>query len=213
MNLKIYVVVSSELCRGRPAEEVVEAALKGGATVIQLREKNLPGKKLMELAQKYRRLTEQYGALFIVNDRLDMAQIANADGVHLGQDDIPALVARRLLGPDKIIGISVGDAAEARRAQEEGADYVGLGPFFPTGSKDDVGEPVGLDTLRKVKEAIDIPVVAIGGIKVEKVAALCAAGADGVAVISAVVSAPDIKGATIRLVEAMQRKKLSGEME
>ncbi|NLP18373.1 MAG: thiamine phosphate synthase [Firmicutes bacterium] len=213
MNLKIYVLVTSDLCKGRPPDKVVNATLQGGATAIQLREKNLLGRELVDLALKYRQLTHQYGALFIVNDRLDIALAAGADGVHLGQDDIPASVARRLLGPDKIIGVSVANAAEARKAREDGADYVGLGPFFPTESKTDVGEPVDLDTLREVKGAVDIPVVAIGGIKVENAAVLCAAGADGVAVISAVVGAPDIKDATTRLVEAVQGKKLSKEGE
>ena len=213
MNLKVYVLVTGELCQGRPPGEVVEATLQGGASAIQLREKNLSGRELVDLACKYRQLTKRYGALFIVNDRLDVALAAGADCVHLGQDDLHARVARRLLGSKKLIGVSVGDVAEARNAQADGADYVGLGPFFPTDSKADVGEPVDLATLREVKEAVDIPVVAIGGIKAENAAALFAAGADGVAVISAVVAAPDIAGATRRLLAVAEGRGLSAKGE
>lgn len=207
MNLEVYVIGSRELSRGRSQGEVIEAALAGGATVVQLREKNLSGRELLALALQYRELTQRYGALFIVNDRVDIALAAQADGVHLGQDDLPAPVARRLLGPDKIIGVSVDNVDEARQAQEAGADYVGLGPFFPTGSKTDTGKPVSLDTLRAVKAAIGIPVVAIGGIKAEKAGNIIAAGADGVAVISAVVGAPDVKLAAQQLAAAVRAGK------
>ncbi|HHW55256.1 MAG: thiamine phosphate synthase [bacterium] len=206
-NLEVYVIGGRELSRGRPQGEVIEAALAGGATAVQLREKDLAGRELLALAREYRELTRKYSALFIVNDRVDIALAVEADGVHLGQEDLPAPVARRLLGPEKIIGISVDNVEEALQAQAAGADYVGLGPFFPTASKTDTGKPVTLDTLRAVKAAISIPVVAIGGITAERAGDIIAAGADGVAVISAVVGAPDVKLAAQQLAAAVRAGK------
>ncbi len=132
-----------------------------------------------------------------------MALAADAHGVHLGQEDLPAAAARRLLGEGKILGISVESAEEALRASEEGADYLGVGPVFPTPSKKDAGEPIGLEGLRRIREAVSLPLVAIGGIDEERVAAVFEAGCDGVAVISAVVSAPEMEKAVRRLREAV----------
>lgn len=207
MNLELYVITGSKLSRNRPQEEVIEEALRGGATAVQLREKDLSDREQVELALKLREITRRYNALFLVNDRVDIALLAGADGVHVGQDDIPVPLARKLLGSGKIIGVSVDNVAEARQAEADGADYVGLGPFFPTASKADAGEPVTLDTLRAVRQAIKIPVVAIGGIKAENARAIVAAGANGVAVISAVVGAPDVKQAAAALLAEIRAGK------
>jgi len=207
----LYVLTGGDTDRGRPVEEVVEAALLGGATAIQMREKALSGRELLLLAQRLRRLTKRYGVPLLINDRVDIALLADADGVHLGQSDVPAACARRLLGPGRIIGVTVDGVDQARQAQADGADYVGLGPFFPTDSKGDAGPPLGLDTLREVKAAIDIPVVAVGGVKRENARSLIAAGADGVAVISAVVHAPDVRQAAADLLAEVRAAKAERE--
>ncbi len=211
MHWDLYVLTGGDTDRGRPVEEVVEAALLGGATAIQMREKALSGRELLLLAQRLRRLTKRYGVPLLINDRVDIALLADADGVHLGQSDVPAACARRLLGPGRIIGVTVDGVDQARQAQADGADYVGLGPFFPTDSKGDAGPPLGLDTLREVKAAIDIPVVAVGGVKRENARSLIAAGADGVAVISAVVHAPDVRQAAADLLAEVRAAKAERE--
>ncbi|MGI9953489.1 thiamine phosphate synthase [Moorellaceae bacterium AZ2] len=207
MRYDLYVVTSSELSCGRETLEVVRQALAGGATVIQLREKNWPARALVEVGQEIRRLTREAGASFIVNDRLDVALAVDADGVHLGQDDLPAAIARRLLGPGKILGVSVGSVAEARDAQAAGADYLGVGPVFATGSKADAGRPVGPELISTLKRVVSIPLVAIGGINRGNAAEVVAAGADGVAVISAVVSARDVRAAAAELLAVVQAAK------
>ncbi|WP_434075036.1 thiamine phosphate synthase [Moorella naiadis (nom. illeg.)] len=199
----LYVIITTKLGGGRPTLELVQAALAGGATAIQLREKDLPAREQVELGLAIRELTRAAGATFIINDRLDVAQAVAADGLHIGQEDLPAPVARKLLGPDKILGVSTGTVAEARQAEADGADYLGVGSIYATGSKGDAGEPIGPAGLRAIKEAVKIPVVGIGGINASNAAAVIAAGAAGVAVISAVISAPDVAAAARRLREVV----------
>lgn len=191
----LYVVTDEGLSRGLTHAEIAERAVRGGADVIQLRDKRMGGRKLMEHARKIRLLTREAGKLFIVNDRLDMALASGADGVHLGQEDMAIADARPLVPAGFIIGVTVHDDGEAVSAEKAGADYVGLSPVFQTGSKTDAGEACGLNMVRKVKQAVSIPVVAIGGIGPSNARQVLEAGADGLAVISAVVSQEDVEAA------------------
>ena len=209
LDLSLYVVTDQKLSRGLGHEEVARQALAGGADVIQLRDKGLSGAELYRLASRIGELTRESGGTFIVNDRLDIALAAGADGVHLGQDDLPVRAARSV-APGLIIGASVSSVQEAMRAERDGADYVAISPLFDTGSKDDAGPGNGLEALRQVKGAVSIPVIGIGGIDRSNVLDVSAAGADGVAVISAVVSQDDIAAAARDLrslvVKARERK-------
>lgn len=205
LRLGLYVITCADAGRGRGHLDVVRAALAGGADVLQLRDKEMEGGWLFRLAIEVRRAVEESGSpcLFLVNDRVDVALAAGADGVHLGQDDLPAAAARTLMGPAGILGVSAGTVEEALRAQEEGADYLGVGPVYATPSKHDAGEPIGLEGLSSIRAAVSLPLVAIGGIDEEKVEEVFEAGADGVAVISAVASAADMEDAVRRLRRAV----------
>lgn len=200
----LYVVTDERLSLGRSHLEIAQTALKGGADVIQLRDKGRSARDLLEIAKKIRPITTAAGATFIINDRLDLALLA-ADGVHLGQSDLPIGAARRIAPRPFIIGASVGSVEEALQAEREGADYVVVSPVFATGSKDDAGPGHGLQTVREVQGAVMIPVLAIGGINQENAADVIRAGADGCAVISSVVSAPDISSAARALRGAIVR--------
>ncbi len=188
----LYVITDELLSGGRTHEEQARAALAGGAGVIQLRDKTASSARLYEAAVTMRRLCRDAGALLIINDRVDIALAADADGVHLGPDDLPVAVARRLL-PGRLIGASAGTVAEAIAAERDGAGYLGTGAIYEArGSKADAGAPVGPERVRAIRAAVRLPIVGIGGIKVENAAPVIAAGADGVAVITGVVAAPDI---------------------
>ncbi len=195
-RLWLYVLTDRGRARGRSDEQIVAAALDGGATAIQLRGKDLTGAALVRVGRRLRELTRAASALLIINDRVDVALAVEADGVHVGQDDIPARDARRLVGPDRLLGVSARTVDEAVRAVRDGADYIGFGPVFPTVTKEDAGAPSGVEELQRACRAVAIPVVAIGGITPSNAGAILAAGAVGVAVISAVVSAPDSALAT-----------------
>jgi thiamine-phosphate pyrophosphorylase len=175
--------------------DVARAALDGGATIIQLREKDFPTRAMLEMAEEVRRMCRERGGAFIVNDRVDIALAAEADGVHLGPDDMPIAAARRLLGGDALVGASVDNAADARQAEADGASYLGVGPIFPTGSKDDAGEAIGTQPIAEIRSAVAIPVLAIGGLTCDNVHGVIRAGADGIAVISAVAGADDMAAA------------------
>lgn len=197
---RLYAITDEQLSRGRSHVEIAEAAIAGGADVIQLRDKHASSLKLYRDALQIRKLTHEAGIQFIVNDRLDIALAVDADGVHVGQDDLPPAVARRLLGRDKILGVSATSPEEALQAEKDGADYLGVGPVFEARStKADAGEPRGLELIRDIHNECSLPIVAIGGIKPENVAEVMAAGAQCAAVISAVVSADDIARATQQL--------------
>jgi thiamine-phosphate pyrophosphorylase len=161
-------------------------AIAGGADTIQLRQKSGSTREMIHVARKMRQLCEEAGVTFIVNDRVDVAIAANAHGVHLGQEDFPIPLARKLLGADRIIGGSAATMEEARVCLKEGADYVGFGPVYPTSSKDDAGPVSGIEVLRKVVNAIPLPIVAIGGVSAENTPLIMETGAHGIAVISAV---------------------------
>ncbi|OQX66265.1 MAG: thiamine-phosphate diphosphorylase [Desulfococcus sp. 4484_242] len=183
--------------------ELAEMAIAGGAHVIQFRQKQGSTRELTAIAKKMKRVCADGGAAFIVNDRIDVAMAARADGVHLGQDDFPISFARKLLGKDTIIGGSAATLEEARKCLSEGADYVGFGPVFPTGSKDDAGPASGIETLKKVVEAVPVPIIAIGGIGLENAPAVVKAGAHGIAVISAVCCQKDPRKAAQALRELL----------
>jgi thiamine-phosphate pyrophosphorylase len=190
---------------------VAAAALEGGARVVQLREKSLCDRALWELAREMRRLSRRHGAVLIVNDRVDVALAVEADGVHLGQEDMPAPAARRIMGPEAIIGVSVGSVQEACAAEREGASYVSLGSIFPTGSKTDAGKAVGVGAIAELKHAVGLPVLAIGGINCDNVEAVIRAGADGAAVISAVAEAEDMVEATRELLRRIRGARGRGD--
>jgi thiamine-phosphate pyrophosphorylase len=192
MALSLYVITDETFGRGRSHAEIARLACAGGADVIQLRDKCCSIRNLCRAGREIREITRASGTLFIVNDRLDVALACGADGVHLGQGDLRVDVARQLAPRPFIIGVSAGTVAEAVEAEEAGADYVALSPVFATTSKDNAGPGQGLFVLREMKEAVSIPVIPIGGIDRDNVSSVIRAGADGVAVISAVVGLPDI---------------------
>lgn len=193
-------------------EELTQLALAGGADTIQFRQKTGPTRYMIEAAQKMRRLCDEGGATFIVNDRIDVAMAVKAHGVHLGQEDFPIPLAREILGPNVVIGGSAATEEEARICLAEGADYVGFGPVFPTGSKDDAGPVSGLEILEQVVRAIPLPVIAIGGISAENTGHVLKTGAHGIAVISAICCREDPEGATRALCTAVQ-KAVKGEAD
>jgi thiamine-phosphate pyrophosphorylase len=195
MDYGLYVVTDEKLSKGLTHVQIARRAIAGGADVIQLRDKTCDCVYFRSCAEEIRHIARDAGIPLIVNDRLDVALQSGADGVHLGQGDTPLKFARRVAPKDFIIGISAGTLQEALDAERDGADYIGLGPVFPTASKDDAGKACGLELLREVKSRVSVPVVAIGGIGHRNAAEVISAGADGLAVISAVVSQDDITAA------------------
>lgn len=196
VRLGLYVLTDERLARGRATVEVVAAAIRGGADAIQLRAKGLPTRELVDLGRRVRELTHAAGILFIVNDRADLAVALDADGVHVGPDDLPPDLARRVVGPERLVGFSAGSVEEARYGRAAGVDYLGVGAIYGTQTKADAGEPVGPGLIAAIKREVDLPVVGIGGITPENAAPVIAAGADGVAVIRAIVAAEDVEVAT-----------------
>jgi thiamine-phosphate pyrophosphorylase len=197
-RLRIYLVADPEATDD--LIDATQASLDGGATCVQLRAKNLGGYDFWRRSMTLKRLCEEYGALFIVNDRLDVALACGADGVHVGVSDLPVDVVRGMVPPGFIIGFSPQSDDDVTAAAPLGADYVGLGPVYATGSKADAGPPLGLDGLARQVARCRVPAVGIGGITIDNAAAVMAAGAEGVAVISAILKAPDPAEAT-RLLE------------
>ena len=195
----LYVVTDRGLSKGRSDAEVARMAYEGGADVVQLRMKNADGREMLEQANLIRQYADEMCKLFIVDDRVDIAMASGADGVHLGQSDMPLEAARRLMGDDAIIGISVDNVEEAIAAQEGGADYVGVGAVFQTSTKPDAQQGVGLGAVFEVRQAVDIPVVAIGGINRGNIQDVIRAGADAAAVVSAVVAQDDVGAAAHEL--------------
>lgn len=194
LRLGLYIVTQADPARGFGHMEVAAAALEGGADAIQLRGKELGGRELHGLALRMGDAIGRSpaGGLFFVNDRIDVAMAAKADGVHLGQEDVPARAARSLMSAGMILGISATTVEEALAAREDGADYLGVGPVFATPSKDDAAPPIGLEGLKRIREAVELPIVAIGGIDADNARRVFDAGADGIAVISAVTGAEDM---------------------
>lgn len=194
-SLRLYAVTDRSWLGGAGLETQVEAALRGGATFIQLREKDLPAADFLREAVILRGLCARYRVPFVINDNVEIARQSHADGVHVGQSDMAAARARDILGPDKIIGVSATTVAEALLAEKQGADYLGVGAVFPTASKADAAA-VPLPVLRDICQAVSIPVIAIGGISPENVSQLAGTGIVGIAVISAIFAQRDITAAT-----------------
>jgi len=190
--------------------ELTEQAIAGGADTIQFRHKQGPTREMIQVATEMKRLCNEKSVIFIVNDRIDIAIASEADGVHLGQDDFPIPLARKLLGDNRIIGGSAATMEDAKKCLSDGADYVGFGPVYPTGSKDDAGPVSGIDTLRKIVETIPLPIIAIGGIDKGNTPEVMKAGAHGIAVISAVCCKENPEEATKGLYEAMHSGKPGG---
>ncbi len=201
----LYVITDEQLCPGRTHSEIARAAIEGGARIIQIRDKQASDRKFYEDAMQIHELTEAAGVMFFINDRIDIAAAVGADGVNLGQSDMPVEIARGLLGEKVIIGVSADCHEQAKQAQADGADYIGFGPVFPTNTKADAGPVSGLDTLRKVCHEVSLPVIAIGGIGIENIGSVAANGAACAAVISAVVCAKDMALATAELVKEFQQ--------
>lgn len=199
-SLLLYAITDRYWLNGRTLYSVVEEALEGGATFLQLREKNLDGEHFLEEAKELQELCRRYGVPFIVNDNVEVALAMGADGIHVGQHDMEAGDVRALLGPDKVLGVSAQTVEQAVLAEQRGADYLGVGAVFPTGSKDDADD-VSHETLRAICNAVSIPVVAIGGISQQNVMQLAGSGICGIAVISAIFAQKDIKAATALLKE------------
>ena len=197
LDFDLYPVTCQALSKGRSNLDVLDALIEGGARVVQLREKELSDREFFEMARTFRQRTEQAGMTLIINDRVDVCRAVEADGVHLGQDDFPLREARRLLGPNTIIGVSTHRVEQALRAVEEGADYINVGPIFETQTKQHSGPPVGLDLFREIRRLVNIPITVMGGIKLENLDQVLEAGARRIAVVSAVVGADDI-AATVR---------------
>lgn len=197
------IVVTDPDCGGREVRDVVRAALRGGAPSVQLRLKDGVAREMVELARALAEDTRAAGALLFVNDRVDVALAAGADGAHVGEDDLPVEAARRIVPPGFLLGVSADTPEAARAAERAGADYVGVGPVYATPSKADAGDPVGTARIAAVASAIAIPAVGIGGIAVENARAVMEAGAAGVAVIGAVMRAPDPEAAARALLAAV----------
>jgi thiamine-phosphate pyrophosphorylase len=202
----VYLVTQESLSGERTTQAVVEAAVASGVDVVQLREKDRNVRERYHLGRQLRELTREAGVTFVVNDRVDLAAAVDADGVHLGDDDLPVEVAREQLGPDALIGRSVSFVDDARRAEKAGADYLGVGAVYATGSKDDVDDDeheIGPERVGAIAAAVDIPVVGIGGVTADNAAPIVEAGADGVAVITAIAGADDPEAATRDLAETV----------
>ncbi len=190
VDYSLYVCTDRDLMSSPTIEESVTLALKGGAGVIQLREKDISGRKFYEEALSLLSITKRYGVPLLINDRVDIALAVDADGVHVGQSDIPAKVVRHMIGDGKILGVSASNLEEAVRAENDGADYIGLGAVIPTGTKDDA-EIVKFDEIRKIRDKVRIPIVIIGGLNENTIGRFKGMDLDGIAVVSAVVASKD----------------------
>ncbi len=204
LDLTLYLIVDPRRCEGRTPLAVVEAAVAGGVTAVQLRDKQGSTRRLVHEARRLKAWLAGRAVPLLVNDRVDVALAAAADGVHLGQDDMAPADARRLLGPDAVIGLTVRSLAEARAAPRDVVDYVSIGGVFATASKDNPEPPCGLEGLRRIAAALDMPRVAISGIDHANAADVIGAGVDGVAVISAICAAPDPRAASAALAATVQ---------
>lgn len=190
-DLKLYLVTDSLILKGKDFYKCIEDAIKSGVTMVQLREKNASGKEFLEKAIKLRELTKKYNVTFLINDRIDIAMLVDADGVHIGQSDIDAVSARKLLGYNKIIGVSARNIEEAKIAKENGADYLGIGAMFSTSTKKDA-KVVSFNTLKSIIDEVNLPFVLIGGITLDNVDMLKQFNPDGYALVSGILGADNI---------------------
>jgi len=213
--LQTYLVTQADRAAGRSTIEIVEAAIAGGIDVVQLREKHASARQRYELGQAVRERTREAGVPLLVNDRVDLAAALDADGVHLGDEDLPVAAARDVLGSEAIVGRSVSTPAAARDAERAGADYLGVGAVYGTDTKDvdDDSAEIGTETIAAIADAVDVPVVAIGGITPENAAPVVEAGAVGVAVVSAITAAADPEAATRQLRQRVRSAADSPEVQ
>ena len=202
VDYSIYLVTDEACLKGRSLLLCVEEALAAGVTLVQYRAKHADGGKLYAEASALKKLCDKYNMPLIINDRLDVAQAVGAAGVHLGQDDLPCAVARRILGENFIIGVSAHNPDEALQAAQDGADYLGCGAVFGTATKQDVAK-LGLDNLRAIRKAVTLPMVGIGGINADNYAEVLATGADGAAIVSGILGQEDISAVVQRLVKIL----------
>ncbi len=209
IDLSLYLVTDRSLALGRNTVNIVRAAIAGGVTCVQLREKHCPTREFIEEARALKQLLDAMDRKIplIINDRIDVALAIHADGVHLGQTDMHLSDARGLVGSSMLIGISAESVEDARRAQVEGADYIAVSPVFATPTKNDIAPPLGLEGIRRIRKAVSLPLVGIGGIHRENAEAVIRAGADGVAVVSAIVSAACPRSAATALKQQIQSAK------
>ena len=202
VDYSLYLCTDRNLLNGKNFEETIELAIKGGVSIVQLREKNCSSRKFLEIATSVKNITSKYKIPLIINDRIDIALAVYADGVHIGQDDLPCKTAREILGAEKIIGVSVSTVAEAIQAENDGANYLGVGAIFKTSTKTDA-EIVSLETLKKIRDSVKISVVAIGGINKNNLSQI-KDFVDGVAVISAIISNENPENAAKDLLQILK---------
>jgi thiamine-phosphate pyrophosphorylase len=208
-DYSVYLVTNRGLSNGRNPADIVMAAVAGGVCCVQLREKDLSTREMVEEARRLVCLLRPRNIPLIVNDRVDVALAADADGVHLGQSDMHISDARQLVGPGRIIGISAESPADAVRAEREGADYIGISPVFSTSTKKDIATPLGLSGIRQIRGMVNLPLVGIGGISADNAAEVVRSGADGVAVVSAIVSAACPETSARRLLEMVRKARVT----
>lgn len=202
IDYSLYLVADAEYAAGRDLISLIEAAVRGGVTLVQLRGKDLPFRDFLDMARTAVARLKKHHVPLLINDRVDIAMASGAAGVHLGQDDMPVAFARKVLAPRTIIGVSVNSVEEACEAERLGADYLGLGPIYPTGTKATALPVLGPEGIRAVKARVTVPIVAIGGISSLNACEVRAAGANGIAVVSAVLGAADVKKAARELKKA-----------
>lgn len=204
IDYSLYLVTNSKNKRNQEFLDIIEESIKGGVSIVQVREKELDLIPFYEKAKAVKEITDKYNIPLIINDRLSIAIGLGADGAHVGQDDIDGSIARDILGPDRILGISAQTVEQAKKAEKDGADYIGCGAVFPTSTKEDA-DSVSIEEFKKIKEAVNIPVVAIGGIKIDNVKDLKCTNADGISVVSAIMDAEEPKEASEKLLEEFKK--------
>jgi len=207
-DLSLYLVTDGRSAGVTSLSDVVKAAINGGVTIVQYREKNAGTAQMIRVAIELHKITRELGVPLIINDRVDVALAVDAEGIHVGQDDMPAAIARKIIGQKRLLGVSVRTVKEALRAVKDGADYLGAGDIFGTTSKDDAGEAIGLDMVKKIAGSVEIPTVGIGGITKINAGSVIESGADGIAVISAIIGKPDPNRESEELLKIIKRSKI-----
>lgn len=207
IDYSLYLITDRNIINNRNLKECVEEAIKGGVTIVQIREKDGSTREFYNIAEEIKEVTDKYNIPLIINDRIDIALAIDAAGVHLGQSDMSIEVARKILGEDKVIGISAGNLDEAVEAEKLGADYLGLGAVFYTGTKKDIDEPIGLEGLNEITKKIEIPSVAIGGINKDNAAEVMKTGVNGISVISAILGYEDTKKVSEELLSKLSKSR------
>ncbi|WP_066068328.1 thiamine phosphate synthase [Alkalithermobacter thermoalcaliphilus] len=205
VNYSLYLVTDRDILKGKDLFKSIEDAIIGGVTIVQIREKNISSLEFYNIAKKAKMVTDKYNIPLIINDRIDIAIAVDASGVHLGQQDLPAIVARNLIGKNKILGISVSNLELALKAEKDTADYIGVGAVFNTNTKKNTNK-VSLDVLKQIKSCVNIPVVAIGGINETNIKSIQKTNVDGIAVVSAILGKDDIKNASKNISTIINRR-------